>query len=80
MIGTGSVILESIVCCPVCGWKELETMPVDACQWFYQCRACNTLLKPGAGHCCIFCSYGTEKCPPVQQSRSCCAAGSSHTA
>jgi hypothetical protein len=24
-------------------------------------------LKPLAGDCCVFCSYGSVPCPPVQQ-------------
>src|ERR1017187_5142904 len=41
-------------------------MPVDACLYFYECTRCAVLLKPKAGDCCIFCSYGTVKCPPKQ--------------
>jgi len=26
------------------------------------------LLKPMKGHCCVFCSYGTVACPPIQES------------
>ena len=29
-------------------------------------------LKPKAGDCCVFCSYGSVPCPPIQESRSCC--------
>ena len=28
-------------------------------------------LKPAPGHCCVFCSYGTVACPPVQEDRGC---------
>ncbi|BAN36904.1 hypothetical protein SCD_n03105 (plasmid) [Sulfuricella denitrificans skB26] len=67
------MILESVLTCPQCGHVETETMPTDACQWFYECKGCGTLLKPKAGDCCVFCSYGTVKCPPVQESgHSCC--------
>jgi hypothetical protein len=27
---------------------------------------CHTLLRPKAGDCCVFCSYGSAKCPPMQ--------------
>jgi hypothetical protein len=38
-----------------------ETMPTtDACQFFYECKGCGTLLKPNPGDCCVFCSFGTE--------------------
>jgi hypothetical protein len=42
-------------------------MPTDACQWFYECEHCHAVLKPKPGDCCVFCSYGTVPCPPVQQ-------------
>ena len=29
-------------------------------------------LRPKPGDCCVFCSYGTVKCPPIQQQRGCC--------
>lgn len=61
-----TVELQSVITCPVCGAAKEETMPTDACYWFYECTACKTLLKPKAGDCCVFCSYGTVKCPPIQ--------------
>ncbi|MCZ6863810.1 MAG: GDCCVxC domain-containing (seleno)protein, partial [Alphaproteobacteria bacterium] len=30
----------------------------DACIYFYDCKGCGALLKPNAGDCCVFCSYG----------------------
>jgi rRNA maturation endonuclease Nob1 len=47
-------------------------MPTDACQWFYDCKGCGALLKPKPGDCCVYCSYGTVACPPIQQGDSCC--------
>lgn len=44
-------------------------MPTDACQYFYDCRACGVLLRPKAGDCCVFCSFGTVPCPPIQEAR-----------
>jgi hypothetical protein len=41
-------------------------MPTDACQLFYECTGCGTKLRPKAGHCCVFCSYGSVPCPPMQ--------------
>ena len=32
------------------------------------------LLKPKAGDCCVYCSYGTVACPPIQQGGNCCGA------
>jgi hypothetical protein len=67
-----NVLLESTLTCPHCGHRKTETMPTDACLFFYECERCHELLRPKAGDCCVFCSYGTVPCPPVQQSRSCC--------
>lgn len=66
------IILQSVITCPFCGHKKEETMPVDACQFFYECKACKIRLKPLKGDCCVFCSYGTIKCPPIQSNKSCC--------
>jgi hypothetical protein len=66
-------ILQSIITCPACGTATEETMPTDACVYFYECTGCQKLLKPLSGDCCVFCSYGSVKCPPVQQQNDCCA-------
>ncbi len=71
MAGPG-IAVQSTITCPHCGHAAVERMPVDACQWFYECRGCRTLLRPLAGDCCVFCSYGTVPCPPVQQDAGCC--------
>ncbi len=60
---------QSIITCPECGYSKEETMPADACQFFYKCEACGNILKPKKGDCCVFCSYGTVPCPPVQKER-----------
>ena len=64
--------LRSRITCPECGHAAEETMPVDACQWFYECRNCGAVLKPKPGDCCVFCSWGTVPCPPVQEGQGCC--------
>jgi len=48
-------------------------MPTDSCLFFYECTRCQILLKPKPGDCCVFCSYGSVKCPPMQQQGSCCS-------
>ncbi|WP_246801162.1 GDCCVxC domain-containing (seleno)protein [Bradyrhizobium genosp. L] len=58
--------LVSTLTCPDCGFAANETMPTDACQFFYDCKGCGIRLKPKAGDCCVFCSYGSVPCPPVQ--------------
>ena len=67
-----TIVLQSIITCPVCLHQKEETMPTDACQYFYTCTQCNTRLKPLQGDCCVFCSYGTVACPPIQDNKSCC--------
>ena len=69
---TIDVVLQSTVTCPLCGITKAETMPTDACQYFYECTGCHALLKPKAGDCCVFCSFGDVACPPIQQSASSC--------
>jgi len=59
-------ILSSELTCPECGFKEVLQMPTDACQWFHECSGCHVLLKPNQGDCCVFCSFGTVPCPPIQ--------------
>jgi hypothetical protein len=59
-------VLSSVLTCPTCGTRRRETMPRDACQFLYECRGCGAMLHPLPGDCCVFCSYGTVKCPPKQ--------------
>jgi hypothetical protein len=61
-----AVVIESLITCPHCGTARMEQMPSDACRWSYQCTGCGRTLKPKAGHCCVFCSYGSVPCPPIQ--------------
>jgi hypothetical protein len=68
-----TLMLQSTLTCPECGSQKEETMPADACQYFYKCTHCKTVLKPKQGDCCIFCSYGTIACPPIQMNKSCCS-------
>ena len=38
------MIEQSVITCPNCGVAKLETMPTDACQFFYECTGCGALL------------------------------------
>jgi hypothetical protein len=58
--------LDSTITCPHCGFRATERMPTDACWYFYDCAGCGVVLRPKPGDCCVFCSYGTRPCPPVQ--------------
>ncbi|MGH8291774.1 MAG: GDCCVxC domain-containing (seleno)protein [Steroidobacteraceae bacterium] len=55
--------------CPSCGARHTQTMPTDACIYYFECTACGTMLKPKPGDCCVFCSYGSLPCPPIQMAR-----------
>lgn len=66
---SNEVIRESVLTCPECGAQTKETMPTDSCQYFYPCPECNALLKPKEKDCCVFCSYGSVPCPPVQAAK-----------
>ena len=64
-------VLKSVLTCPSCGHAKQETMPTDACQFFYECERCKTLLRPLLGDCCVYCSFGSMKCPPAQAHLAC---------
>jgi len=68
---TMKVILKSEITCPNCGHKEIEDMPTDACQFFYECKNCKKVLRPNEGDCCVYCSFGSVPCPPIQENNSC---------
>jgi hypothetical protein len=63
--------LASTITCPKCGHQATEQMPTDACQFFYDCKGCGERLKPKHGDCCVFCSYGSMQCPPMQMGDCC---------
>ena len=75
---TGDIELTSELTCPECGHRSRHVMPTDACLFFHPCEGCEVLLRPLPGDCCVFCSYGTVPCPPIQEARrsggsaSCC--------
>ena len=60
------LLLESTLTCPECGFVKAETMPTDHCVWYWQGPNCSVLLRPKSGDCCVYCSFGSVPCPPVQ--------------
>lgn len=64
------MIDQSVITCPGCGAAKTEPMPTDACQIFYECTSYGIKLRPKPGDCCVFCSYGSVPCPPIQAERS----------
>lgn len=43
-----ALVMESMGTCPACAHTQVELMPVDTCQYFYQRKGCGVLLKPKA--------------------------------
>ncbi len=62
-------MLTSTLTCPECVGVSVESMPTNACQFFYDCKHCGAVLRPLKGDCCVFCSYGDVPCPPIQKAR-----------
>lgn len=62
-------VIDSELTCPFCGARHTETMPTDACIVFFLCSGCGEILRPKLGDCCVFCSYGSVPCPPIQMAR-----------
>lgn len=60
---------ESTLTCPHCGYKKAERHAQDYCQIFYECEGCGEVLRPRKGHFCVFCTYGTVPCPPIQEAK-----------
>lgn len=70
VVGASEMIeLRSTITCPRCGHSAVETMPTDACQYLYECNRCGLQMKPKKGDCCVYCSYGSVPCPPIQADR-----------
>jgi hypothetical protein len=59
--------MQTTIRCPDCGEPVVETMPTDACVYFWECPACHAIVKPKPGDCCVFCSYSSTPCPPKQR-------------
>lgn len=55
--------VRAVITCPACGTATEETIPGDACLFFWACPSCTALVRSQEGDCCVFCSYGTRRCP-----------------
>lgn len=58
--------LESEITCPKCKFKKKEILPTEYCILKYTCTNCKTDIYPDEKDCCVFCTYGTYKCPSKQ--------------
>lgn len=60
---------ESVITCPECGSEAEEELHDDGPRVQYECLSCGALLRPLPGDDCVFCSYGSVPCLPVQEAR-----------
>jgi len=67
--GTIGTIRTSVITCPHCGHTREEVMPEFSCAIVYACSGCGATLRPAEGDCCVYCTFGSAPCPPVQQKR-----------
>jgi hypothetical protein len=58
--------LNSVITCPRCGHTATERMPTDICLLKYTCKKCGAVLTPEGEDCCVYCTYGSVKCPSMQ--------------
>jgi hypothetical protein len=61
------VQLWSTITCPNCGYEKKEKMSINSCQYFYECSHCVSMINPQKNDCCVYCSYGSVPCPPIQK-------------
>jgi hypothetical protein len=60
------VVKNCVITCPVCNTKVQEVMSSETPKRKYHCPKCLTWLSPKSGDHCIYDSYGSVKCPPIQ--------------
>ena len=54
--------------CPYCRAGSHERMPMDRTLHEFQCLWCNRLVQQGPEEHCIYCAFGSRKCPQMQRS------------
>lgn len=57
---------SSILACPSCGFKRIAAIPTPASSYKFECSRCHSVNLPANGDDCVFCSYGSVKCPEKQ--------------
>jgi hypothetical protein len=62
-----AVTTVSTLTCPHCGGQVTEAMPLDLCVVRWRCPACGAEVRPAPGDCCVYCTYGSVPCPPIQR-------------
>jgi hypothetical protein len=64
--------LQSTLTCPKCTHQAIETMPTNACQFFYDCKGCGERLKPSRAIAACFAL--TDRCRARRYRATCAAA------
>ncbi len=64
--------LTSTITCPNCVHTKEEQISQKSCSFFYKCENCKTVLRAKEGDCIVYCSYGSNACPSIQEKKSCC--------
>ena len=64
---TAAIKMQSTLTCPKCQHQSTEVMQENACKVFHKCNSCSEMVKPKEKECCVFCSYGSIKCPSKQK-------------
>ena len=59
--------LKTVITCQSCGMAEEIMMHPKLPEQKFVCKKCSAELLAQAGECCVFCSYGSVKCPPIQE-------------
>ncbi|MDP3685334.1 MAG: GDCCVxC domain-containing (seleno)protein [bacterium] len=54
---------EAQFACPQCGREQTVEVPTDRCLALHKCTACEALITPKTGDCCVVCSYSAVRCP-----------------
>jgi hypothetical protein len=54
--------VQSEITCLFCQHKETESIPAEACLFFYECQGCHKVVRPNPTDCCVFCSFGRAPC------------------
>ena len=58
---------DSVITCPFCGFGKQERMPDFTRVGVYECPRCGEVLMPKRKtDCCVFCAYGSVRCPSRQ--------------
>jgi hypothetical protein len=65
-IAWDGIVGVCVVTCPVCKTQVQENMVSETPPQIYHCPVCLTWLSPKKGDHCIYDSYGSINCPPIQ--------------